>query len=921
MIEALRAENAELRRRLDLAEQAIRGVPAGAGARDAPASSGVDADDPPMRLFVDRMQQGAATLRPDGTIAFCNRQLEALLGLPPGRLVGARFATFVAADDREAFDLLCRQVGSGASQRALRLRRDDGVLVATRLTLDACAQAGEPTTILLATGLPAHEHAEEARPVAKGTRVGGHAHGDLGLPPSEARLQAVVSNLPGGAAFVVDRDLRYLLARGEALSDLGMKPSDFEGRTVFDALDPDTAADYSARYRRTLEGEPFTYEHEIAGRVFESRGVPLRSAAGDIYGVLAFSVDVTARKHAENALRVAGDSFRQLVEQSPFGVYAVDADFRLAMVSAGARRIFANVQPLLGRNFDDVLRILWPEPFVGEALGRFRHTLATGEPYHAPSTVETRADIEATESYDWKIERVILPDGRPGVICHFYDLSERQRYEESLRVARARLETALAASQIVLFHQDRDLRYTWIHNPQLGFTVDDVVGRRGDELFPHAGAMAEVESVKRRAMQTGLPQREEVCVPHEGRHHYYDLLVQPDRDTDGRITGVNCAALEITGRKEVEAQLREADRRKDEFLATLAHELRNPLAPIRAGLEVMKRAGADRETIERSRAMLERQVAQMTRLIDDLMDISRIAGGRIVLQKSRMALADAVRDAVDAARPLVDARAQSLVVDLPAEAIDIDGDLARLSQVFANLLNNAAKYTEPGGRIRLDVERQGEVAIVRVHDTGIGIPADALTRIFDMFAQVDGALDKAQGGLGIGLNLAKRLIEKHGGSIEAKSEGPGRGSTFVVHLPVIARSPDADIDAAVDAAPPDARRRVLVVDDNRDAADSLGMLLELAGHVAQVAYDARQGLELAERLRPDVVLLDIGLPGLDGHDACRRLRACPWGERIKVIAVTGWGQDDDRRRSRDAGFDHHLIKPIDPGALLKLIGS
>jgi len=496
-----------------------------------------------------------------------------------------------------------------------------------------------------------------------------------------------------------------------------------------------------------------------------------------------------------DALRGAHDTFRHLVENSPFGVYVVDADFRLQMVSAGAQKVFENIRPLIGRDFDEVLRALWQEPFVGDALARFRHTLATGEPYRSERMVERRIDIDTVESYDWKIERLTLPDGRPGVVCHFYDLSERQKYE---------------------------------------------------------------------------------------------------------------------------AQLREADRKKNEFLAMLAHELRNPLAPIRNAVGVLRATSTGDGTVERCREIIDRQLRQMARLLDDLLDASRLASGKLNLQRGPVMLADILRAAIEVSAPLVEQRAQHVVADGLDQRIALDADAARLTQVFGNLLNNASKYSEARARIEIDVRREGDEVAVTVRDHGIGIAPDMLEKVFELFTQSDGALDHAQGGLGIGLSLARWLVHMHGGSIAVSSLGPGRGSAFTVRLPTI----EAPAHEPPRATPPQvaalARLRVLVVDDNVDAADSMGLLMEQIGCETRVVYRGGSALETAGRFAPDLVLLDIGMPDMSGLEVCRRLRALPCGQGAFIVALTGWGQDEDRRRSESAGFDRHLVKPVDPEALIEL---
>jgi PAS domain S-box-containing protein len=623
------------------------------------------------------------------------------------------------------------------------------------------------------------------------------------------------------------------------------------------------------------------------------------------------------------------------------------------------------------------------------------------------------------------------------------DITARKEAEFALVRAHQRLETALHASQVILFHQDRELRYTWIHNTALGDRLQEVVGRRDLELFERAEDALRTEALKRQVLETGLTRREEVCVVQGGEPRYYDLVLQADLSADGEIQGINGAGVDVTERKKVEAdlkfaaeraeiaqeaahamlyefhpttgvafrtaaivtlvgysseelpgtgeawrtlihpddlaqawdqiehglrhddgfaleyrvvhkdghhvwvrdrarivrdtsgrpervvgmvvditvrkeiedRLREQDRHKDEFLATLAHELRNPLAPIRNGLQIMELGGVDEETLEEVRDMMARHVEQMTHLIDDLMDVSRISRGKIVLQTRRVDLREAIRNAVDTCRALIDDQRHELTIDLPYEPLHVEGDLTRLSQVFANLLNNSAKYTDPGGHIGLTAEREGEAARVRVRDDGIGIAAPMLPTVFDLFTQVERSAGMAQGGLGIGLHIVRRLVEMHGGSIVAHSDGPGAGSTFAVTLPLATAATEP---APVRPAPPVARgsaRRVLVVDDNVDAATSLAKLLQLSGHEARVAHDGGSALAAARSFAPEVVFCDLGMPGMDGCEVARRLRADGTIAQATLVALTGWGGDADRRRSAEAGFDVHLTKPVELASL------
>jgi signal transduction histidine kinase/ActR/RegA family two-component response regulator len=367
-------------------------------------------------------------------------------------------------------------------------------------------------------------------------------------------------------------------------------------------------------------------------------------------------------------------------------------------------------------------------------------------------------------------------------------------------------------------------------------------------------------------------------------------------------------------------QLRQADRRKDEFLAVLAHELRNPLAPVRNAVEVLRMRDVDDPGLRWARDLIDRQVQQLTRLVDDLLDVSRITRGKIKLQKEPVDLAAVVARAVEISRPLIDARRHELAVTLPPEPLRLEADPTRLAQVVANLLNNAAKYTEERGHIWLTVEREGGEAVVRVRDTGVGIPSDMLAQVFDLFTQVTHSLDRSQGGLGIGLTLARSLVEMHGGSVRAHSAGWGEGSEVVVRLPLLVELRSEPSGTGLDrrVVKPSAHR-ILVVDDNVDAADSLAVLLRLMGNDVRTAPDGPAALEVARAYRPDVVLLDLGLPRMSGYDVCRRLREGHFANGPLIVALTGYGQDEDRRRTREAGFDCHLVKPVDPDELWELL--
>ena len=409
------------------------------------------------------------------------------------------------------------------------------------------------------------------------------------------------------------------------------------------------------------------------------------------------------------------------------------------------------------------------------------------------------------------------------------------------------------------------------------------------------------------------------CLETRGRAHYDDA---------GRAERVYGVAIDVTERRRTEESLRkhaeamqEADRRKDEFLALLAHELRNPLAPIRYALGTARKADRTPEEARRAEEIIDRQVTHMSRLLDDLLDVSRITRGTLELKKSRMDLAAIAATAIEAARPVLDSKHHTLSINLPGEPVRIEADPVRLAQVLSNLLINAGKYTDPGGRVELSATQSRDEVVLRVRDNGIGISAEMMPRLFTMFSQAEGALARSEGGLGIGLALARGLIDLHGGSITAHSSGMGLGSEFVIRLPATSPAPQADIAGPETTDVAGSPVRVLVADDNRDSATTCGAFLESCGHDVRIAFSGVDAVATAENFQPQVVILDIGMPQMDGYEVARRLRRQSWARNCLLIAVTGWGQERDKERASAAGFDHHLTKPIDPAMLEPLLSQ
>jgi PAS domain S-box-containing protein len=453
-----------------------------------------------------------------------------------------------------------------------------------------------------------------------------------------------------------------------------------------------------------------------------------------------------------------------------------------------------------------------------------------------------------------------------------------------------------------------------------GYTAEEIIGQHFSRFYPpDAIARGWPQHELRVARKEGRFEDEGWRLRKDGTPFWANVVITSLHDSEGRLVGFAKVTRDLTDKKRVEA-LEQAERQMNEFLAMLGHELRNPLAPIRNAVAMMQTSELSEPNLRWARDVIDRQVTHLARLVDDLLDVSRITSGRISLRKEPLALTPIVASAVEASRPLIEARKHTLETLLPDEPLMTEGDLTRLSQIVLNLLNNAAKYTPEGGHLRLSVGEEGGKVVIRVRDTGIGIPADLLPKIFDLFTQGDGSLDRSEGGLGIGLTLVHKLVQMHGGSVEAHSEGPGSGSEFVVRLPLLdAPSPDDATLQDAESSPPTGSRRVLVVDDNHDSAESMAILVEIWGHEVRTAHDGPAALALAAEYRPDVVLLDIGLPGMSGYEVAKRLQELPGLERAILVAVTGYGQQSDRERTREAGFDHHLVKPVKPTHLQELL--
>lgn len=692
---------------------------------------------------------------------------------------------------------------------------------------------------------------------------------------------------------------------------------------------PENTALLSTRIERALSlGEPYELELEAVrpdGASFWviCRGEPRRDARGRIVGLRGTGQDITERKRMDEALRASEDRLRFVLACSRGGVWELD-------LRTGAYIFSDEIYPLFGfdRNRKNLREADWLALIHPEDRDRIEESWRKDTSQASgPVSAEYRI-IHPERGVRWISGWAGLERDAAGRLVRVggisFDITDRKRTEEALRSSEANFRQLVETAQEGIWMVDAVGRTKYANQ-----RMAEMLGCALRDLQGHSVFEFTFEEDREAAM--GLFRQ---CLA--GNRMQFDFrLRRPDGDElwtgvsanriasdSGEPRGVLALFSDVTERRRAEQALREADRRKDEFLAMLAHELRNPLAPIRNAVRIMRGLGPeDQVTLDWARGVIDRQVGHLARLVDDLLDVSRLVRGRLELRRESVDLAEVVERTLEVVRPLIQSHRHELVVSLPAEALRVEADPTRLTQVLANLLTNAAKYTPPGGRIRLEAEPQDGHAVIRVHDNGMGIPESLLPHVFDLFTQNERSLDRSQGGLGIGLTIVKRLVEKHGGEIAVQSDS--RGSEFTVRLPLGRGRPGAARPETPNDTPrpTGTARRILVVDDNEDARDSLDLLLRLDGHEIRKAADGPAALAAAPEFRPDVVLLDIGLPGMDGYEVARRLREQSSTRGALLVAITGYGQPDDRLRAEAAGFDHHLVKPVDPEALGRVLAE
>jgi PAS domain S-box-containing protein len=749
-------------------------------------------------------------------------------------------------------------------------------------------------------------------------------------------IQRLVQALPG-LFLVIRADAQFtIVAASDDYLHATRTDRSILGQPFFTVFPDNPAAEY-AKGPHNLRA---SFERVVATRATDTMpmqryDVPLPAAAGGGFEqkfwnpvnapVLSASGDVEYIVHrVEEASAKANRDAVAILESIAEGFFTLDSEWRFDFVNQQAHRI-VNREPgtLEGRT-------LW-EAFPGLEGTEFERN------YLRTMHERVKTSFTAFYAVDGRWYDVSTFPAPEGVSVYFRDVTEQkllqaegERLVAESETQRRIYETALNNTPDFVYVFGLDHRALYANEALLKvWGVDDVRGKRwmdlGYEQWHADMHDAEIDQV----IRTRAPIRGEIPFTGTNGTRVYDYIFAPVFGPDGQVVAIAGTTRDITDRQAAEQALRlqaaslaEADRAKDEFLATLSHELRNPLAPLRNSLALLRQLGQDNQKAEPVRAMMERQVNHLVRLVDDLLEVSRISRGTLSLRKERVEMAAIVRSAIETSEPLMAEAGHALEVVLPPEPLWLEGDPVRLAQVLANLLNNAAKYSNDGGRITVRGESRDGQAVISVRDNGLGIEPDMLPRVFDMFSRGHRDSGRAQGGLGIGLALARRLAEMHDGTLDGYSDGPGKGSEFVIRLP------QAAAPAAQPAPAPVATQgaglhgiTTLVVDDNRDAGDSLGEVLTLLGADVRVARDGREALAAFETFQPRVVLLDIGMPDMNGYEVARAIRMRYPGAPTTLVALTGWGQEDDRRRAREAGFDHHLVKPAELDALQALLGS
>ena len=723
------------------------------------------------------------------------------------------------------------------------------------------------------------------------------------------------------AFFSLDRDWRFTYLNPRAEQTLRLKREDILGESLWEVYPGLAGSEFEREYRQVVDegvARSFTSYYPNHDRWYEVHAYP---ASG---GLAVYFRDVSERmRDAADRERLAAKSERDrriyhaALSNTPDLVYVFDLDHRF---------IYAN-ESLLG---------MWGRTWQG-AIGK--NCLELGyEPWHAEmhdreleQVVATRKPILGEVSfngtngrrvYEYIFTPVIGAAGSVEAVAGTSrDVTDRKRSEEELKASEQRFRLTADNAPVLIWLAGADKLCYWFNKPWLEFTGRTMEQESGNGWIDgiHPEDLDRCLEVYVTSFDARAPFKIDYRLRHrDGQYRWVVDHGIPLHDHDGQFTGYIGSCLDIQDRVAAEEELRENDRQKDEFLAMLAHELRNPLSAVGNAVTVLKMSN-EPEHIGFAKDVITRQMRHLTRLIDDLLDVSRISRGKIELRKDVVEATSILESAAESVRPLIEERKHTLELSVRRGTLWMDADPTRLEQVIVNLLNNAAKYSENSGRIRLTAYNEGREVVISVEDKGIGIPPEKLSQMFELFAQGDRSLARSEGGLGIGLTVVKKLVELHGGTVIARSEGPGEGCLFTIRLPSARERAAERSPSSTTTEKAGRRSRILVVDDNVDTARGLSRLLKLLGHDLATAHSGPEAIEVARRHQPEFVLLDIGLPGMDGYEVASRLRREECCKDAMIVAVSGYGQEEDRRRSREAGFDYHLIKPVDPDALVALL--
>ena len=937
-----------------------------------------------LRLLIDGTSEYAIfMLDPAGRIVTWNTGAERLKGYQAREIIGQHFSRFYPREAVERgwpdHELKVARKQGRFEDEGWRVRKDGSTFWANVVITSLRDEAGHLRGFSKVTrDMTERMLAEEnARNLAREEAARRAAEEQAKLTEQEREKLRVTLASIGDAVISTDAEGRVTFLNQVAEELIGWSMNDAAQRNLSDVFH--IVSDHTRQpvenpaLRALAEGavvglanHTVLISKDGTERPIDDSAAPIRDANKQVVGSVLVFRDISARKQAEIALRESEGRHRFLAELASATQSLTEPD---EIMSTAARLLaehlkvdrcaYAEIEDesvfiITGDHSRGVDSIVgrWPvsafgvectrcmlanEAFVIDDVDKDpRITVSDLTAYRATAIqavicvplrkageFSAAMAVHQTIARRWTPEEITLVTT---VVDRCWEALERTKVTRTLKESEQRFRSLANSVPVHVWMDDEQGRRILANARYIEYT-----GQSAEELemdswsdVIHPEDKARYLADYRAAASARIEYRSEVRLQrHDGVYHWFETFAHP-RFEGERFAGYVGIRLDVTDRKQAQEALKDADRRKDEFLATLAHELRNPLAPICTSLQILNMPRVDAATALETREMMERQVHHLVRLVDDLLDVSRVMRGKIELRKEYIELATVVARAVETTRPLIDAQGHQLEIDVPNESLLMNADPVRIAQVIGNLLTNAAKYTEANGRISIVARREEGMVDLTVRDNGIGIAPDVLAHVFELFVQADHSTARSQGGLGIGLTLVKNLVEMHGGTIEARSAGLGKGSEFLVRLPLLAEKRELSVPHDGQLPPEPVRasgRRVIVVDDNMDAAVTLAMLLRFQGHDVRIAHDGATALELATFASPDIVFLDIGMPGMDGYEVARRMRQIPGLEDVILAALTGWGQQEDRRRTAAAGFDHHLVKPPESAELEKVLAE